>query len=106
VREALAVGRPTPEGDEKVALFVVLAPGAVLDAALEKRIRDVIRAATSPRHVPSEIHEIAEVPRTISGKSVEIAAAKVLRGEEPGNREALANPGALDALRRFARARA
>ena len=71
-------------------------------AAMSPAIRDAIRAATSPRHVPSEIHEIPEVPRTLSGKSVEIAAAKVLRGEEPKNRDALANPAALDYLKRFA----
>jgi acetoacetyl-CoA synthetase len=101
VREALAVGRQA-EGDERIVLFVVLAPGAALDAALEARIRDAVRKAASPRHVPSEIHAIPEVPRTLSGKSVEIAAAKVLRGEEVKNRDALANPEALEYIRRFA----
>jgi acetoacetyl-CoA synthetase len=101
VAEGLAVGRQTG-GDERVVLFVVLRPGARLDQDLERRIREAIRASTSPRHVPAEIHAIPEVPRTLSGKSVEIAAARVLRGEEVTNRDALANPEALDYLKRFA----
>jgi acetoacetyl-CoA synthetase len=101
VREALAVGREIG-GDERIVLFVVLSPGTTLDTALEARIRDTIRKETSPRHVPAEIHAIPEVPRTLSGKSVEIAAAKVLRGEEVKNLEALANPDALEHIRKFA----
>jgi acetoacetyl-CoA synthetase len=105
VREALAVGREA-EGDVRIVLFLVLAPGAELDEALRGRIRAAIRESTSPRHVPAEIHAIAEVPRTVSGKTVELAVARLLRGEEPGNREALANPESLEQFRRFAPAAA
>jgi acetoacetyl-CoA synthetase len=102
VVDALAVPREVP-GDVRIALFVVLAPGAALDETLERRIRTTIRSAASPRHVPHEIHAIREVPRTVSGKAVELAVARVLRGEEVNNREALANPEALEQFRRFSR---
>jgi acetoacetyl-CoA synthetase len=102
VREALAVGR-AEDGDERIVLFVVPAAGAVLDEPLRERLRHAIRESVSPRHVPSEIHAIREVPRTVSGKSVELAVARLLRGEEPGNREALANPESLEEFRKFAR---
>jgi acetoacetyl-CoA synthetase len=102
VRDAIAAGR-TVGGDERIVLFVVLAEGATLDAALEARIREAIRTGASPRHVPAEIHAIPEVPRTISGKAVELAVAAILRGEEVKNRDALANPQALEAFRAFAR---
>lgn len=100
--DALAVSRDVG-GDVRIVLFVVLAPGQTLDEALEKAIRTKIRGETSPRHVPAEIHQITEVPRTISGKSVELAVAKVLRGEEVKNRDALANPEALEQFKRYAR---
>ncbi len=102
VRESLAVGRPVG-GDEAIVLFVVLAPGAALDEGLRDRIRRAIRESVSPRHVPAEIHAIAEVPRTVSGKMVELAVARILRGEEVKNRDALANPEALDQFRKFVR---
>jgi acetoacetyl-CoA synthetase len=101
IRDFLAVGREA-SGDSRIVLFVVLAPQAALGEALEKKIRDAIRDATSPRHVPAEIHAVPEIPRTISGKSVELAVAKVLCGEEVKNRDALANPEALEYFKRFA----
>jgi acetoacetyl-CoA synthetase len=99
IADAIATG-VEEGGDVKILLFVVLAEGVALDEALRARIREAIRRDASPRHVPAEIHPIDEVPRTISGKPVEIAVARVLRGEDPGNRDALANPAALDAFRR------
>ncbi len=101
VREALAVGRPVG-ADETIILFVVLAPGAVLDEGLRDRIRRAIRESVSPRHVPAEIYEIGEIPRTISGKTVELSVARILRGEDVKNRDALANPEALEQFRKFA----
>ncbi len=95
VTDSLAVGIDE-DGDVKILLYVVLAAGFSLDEALVDRIRKAIRARTSPRHVPAEVHAIREVPRTISGKPVELAVTQILRGEEPGNRDALANPEALD----------
>jgi acetoacetyl-CoA synthetase len=100
VVDAIAVGRERA-GDSQILLFVVLAAGAALDPALEKEIRAAIRRETSPRHVPAEIHPIAEVPRTISGKSVEIAVADMLSGKEIKNRDALANPESLEQFKKF-----
>jgi acetoacetyl-CoA synthetase len=102
VVDSLAVGRRSG-GDESIVLFVVLAAGRALDPALEQAIRAKIRAEASPRHVPAEIHAVAELPRTVSGKSAELAVAQVLRGEEVKNRDALANPQVLDDFTRFRR---
>jgi acetoacetyl-CoA synthetase len=98
VLESLAVGQQW-EGDERIVLFVRLAPGRTLDAALERRIRDQIRSHTTPRHVPAKILEIAEIPRTKSGKIVELAVRDVIHDRPVRNREALANPEALDQFR-------
>jgi acetoacetyl-CoA synthetase len=95
VVESVVVGLPEDD-DIAVVLFVVLAEGVVLDAALDREIRRRIRAAASPRHVPRRILVAPAVPRTISGKKVEIAVSRVLQGETVPNRDALANPEALD----------
>jgi acetoacetyl-CoA synthetase len=98
VLESLAVGQQW-EGDERIVLFVRLAPGRTLDAALERRIRDQIRSHTTVRHVPAKILQIAEIPRTKSGKIVELAVRDVIHDRPVRNREALANPEALDQFR-------
>ena len=98
VLESLAVGQQW-QGDERIVLFVRLAPGRTLDAGLERRIRDQIRANTTPRHVPANILPIADIPRTKSGKIVELAVRDVIHGRPVRNREALANPEALDLYR-------
>ena len=98
VLESLAVGQHW-ENDERIVLFVRLAEGAKLDEALKKRIADQIRKGTSPRHVPARIIQVADIPRTKSGKIVEIAVRHVIHGREVANREALANPAALDLFR-------
>jgi acetoacetyl-CoA synthetase len=85
--------------DVRVVLFVRLRPGVELDAALEKRIRDTIRANTTPRHVPARIVAVADIPRTISGKIVELAIREVIHGRPVKNTEALANPQALEHFR-------
>jgi acetoacetyl-CoA synthetase len=77
-------------------LFVRLRDGATLDAGLEKRIRDHIRRNTTPRHVPAKIVQVADIPRTKSGKIVELAVRDVVHGRAIKNREALANPEALE----------
>ena len=71
----------------------------VLDAALEKKIRDQIRRNTTPRHVPARIVQIADIPRTKSGKITELAVRDVVHGRAVRNKEALANPEALDLYR-------
>ncbi|MCI1190225.1 acetoacetate--CoA ligase [Calidifontimicrobium sp. SYSU G02091] len=90
-------------------LFVVLRDGVVLDAALEKRIRDEIRTALSPRHVPSEIVQVKAIPRTLSGKKMELPVKKLLLGADPAkvmNRDAMANADCVDWYVEFARRRA
>ena len=98
VAESLAVGQQW-QGDERIVLFVRLAADRTLDAALERRIRDQIRANTTVRHVPAKIVQIAEIPRTKSGKIVELAVRDVIHGRPVMNLEALANPDALDQFR-------
>jgi len=89
-------------------LFVVLRPGVELDQALRKRLQDAIRTALSPRFVPDDIFQVAEIPRTLSGKKQELPIKKLLLGqplEKVVNREAMANPASLAWYEEFARAR-
>ena len=95
VLESLVVGQQWRE-DTRVVLFVVLTPGNVLDDTLTDRIRTRIRKNTTPRHVPARVLQAPAIPRTISGKKVEIAVTRILHGEDVPNRDALANPDALD----------
>ncbi len=98
VLEALAIGQDW-EGDVRVVLFVRLRAGAVLDEALEKTIRTRIRTGCTPRHVPARILAVADIPRTKSGKIVELAVREVVHGRPVKNQEALANPEALALFR-------
>jgi len=98
VLESIAIGQNW-EDDVRVVLFVVLKDGVELDAALENRIRKTIRDNTTPRHVPAKIISVAEIPRTKSGKIVELAVRSVVHGEEVKNTEALLNPEALQYFR-------
>ena len=98
ILESLAVGQDW-DNDVRVVLFVRLRPGVELDAALEKRIRDTIRASTTPRHVPARIVAVPDIPRTISGKIVELAVRNVIHGRPVRNTDALANPQALEHFR-------
>ena len=83
------------EGDVRVVLYVVLRSGLALDESLQARIRSTIRRETTPRHVPAKIIAVTDVPRTISGKIVELAVRNVVHGEAVTNTDALANPEAL-----------
>jgi acetoacetyl-CoA synthetase len=98
VLDSLAIGQDW-DNDVRVVLFVRLRPGTELDAALEHRIRDVIRGNTTPRHVPAKIVAVPDIPRTISGKIVELAVREVVHGRPVKNTDALANPGALEHFR-------
>jgi acetoacetyl-CoA synthetase len=89
-------------------LFVVLREGATLDDVLRTKLVDAIKTALSPRFVPNEIFQVAEIPRTLSGKKQELPIKKLLLGqplEKVLNREAMANPGCLDWYVALARAR-
>lgn len=99
INDSLVVGRPV-DGDVEVVLLVVPAAGVTVDDALCKRIRDRIREGASPRHVPRRIVTVDAIPYTRSGKKVELAVTRMLRGErKEENRAALANPEALDHIR-------
>ena len=95
VVESLVIGQQW-QGDVRVVLFVRLQDGVRLDEELCQTIRNEIRANTTPRHVPAKIIEVSDIPRTKSGKIVELAVRKMVHGEPVLNREALANPQALD----------
>lgn len=94
VMDSICIGQQY-KGDVRVVLFVVLRDGCQLDEALEQRIRQTIRSETTPRHVPAKIIAVAEIPRTISGKIVELAVRDVVHGKTVKNVDALANPEAL-----------
>ena len=96
--ESLVIGQQW-DGDERVVLFVRLREGLVLGPDLEERIRRRIRENSSPRHVPARIVQVTDIPRTKSGKIVELAVREVVHGRAVRNREALANPEALDQFR-------
>ncbi|MEM8922619.1 MAG: acetoacetate--CoA ligase [Actinomycetota bacterium] len=95
VAEAIAIGQQW-DGDTRVVLFVRLADGADLDEDLIGRIRADLRAKCSPRHVPAVVAAVPDIPRTRSGKIVELAVTEVVHGRPVKNIEALANPEALD----------
>jgi acetoacetyl-CoA synthetase len=94
VLESIAIGQDW-EGDVRVVLFVVMREGLSLDDTMKSRIRQVIRENTTPRHVPAKIIQVAEIPRTISGKIVELAVRNIVHGKPVKNTDALANPAAL-----------
>jgi acetoacetyl-CoA synthetase len=98
VLEALAVGQDW-QSDVRVVLFVRLKSGVSLDEPLRKKIRDTIRAHTTPRHVPAKVVAVADLPRTLSGKITELAVRNVIHGLPVKNVDALANPQALEHFR-------
>ncbi len=98
VVESLVVGQEW-EGDVRIVLFVRLKPGCTLDSALVGRIRQRIRDYASPHHVPRKILQVADIPRTISGKITELAVRDVIHGRRVANRDAMANPEALELFR-------
>lgn len=98
VLESLAIGQSW-EHDVRVVLFVRLRDGVVLDEPLRERIRQVIRDNTTARHVPAKILAVTDIPRTISGKIVELAVRNVVHGIAVKNTDALANPEALEQFR-------
>lgn len=98
VLESIAIGQDWDD-DVRIVLFVVMREGIVLDDEIKVRIRKVIRENTTPRHVPAKIIAVAEIPRTISGKIVELAVRNVVHGKPVKNTDALANPAALELFR-------
>jgi acetoacetyl-CoA synthetase len=102
VIESLVIGQSIGgelSEDVRIVLFVRLAEGLVLDDALREKIRGQIRNNTSPHHVPKKIIQVADIPRTISGKITELAVRDMVHGRPVKNRDALANPQALELFR-------
>jgi len=102
VVESIVVGQDWPPGevgDLRVVLFVRLRDELKLDDALVERIKKHVRTNSTPRHVPAKIVQVTDIPRTKSGKIVELAVRNVVRGDEVKNIEALANPEALEQFR-------
>lgn len=98
VLESIAIGQEW-DNDVRVVLFVKLRPGLQLNDELIKTIKMTIRSNTTPRHVPAVILQVADIPRTISGKIVELAVRDIVHGKTVANTEALANPEALEYFR-------
>jgi acetoacetyl-CoA synthetase len=99
ITDALVVDIPKPGTEGWMPLFVVLADGETLDDELTGEIKRRIRELCSPRHVPDAVYEIAEVPRTLSGKVLEVPVKRILTGtppEQAASRDSLANPRSLD----------
>jgi acetoacetyl-CoA synthetase len=94
VLESLCIGQEW-DHDVRVVLFVRLRQGLMLDNSLQEKIRHVIRSNTTPRHVPARIVQVSDIPRTVSGKIVELAVRDVVHGKAVKNADALANPEAL-----------
>ncbi|KAB0495945.1 acetoacetate--CoA ligase [Pseudomonas vancouverensis] len=98
VLDCVAIGQQWQD-DVRVVLFVRLSEGIKLDETLQQQIRQVIRSHTTPRHVPAKIVAVTDIPRTISGKVVELAVRNVVHGLPVKNTDALANPEALEQFR-------
>jgi acetoacetyl-CoA synthetase len=106
ITDALVVDVPREGTEGWMPLFVVLREGQELDDDLVDRIRRGLREDTSPRHVPNEVRQVAEVPRTLSGKVLEVPVKRILMGQDVdkvASRDSLANPEALDWFVEFAR---
>lgn len=98
IQESICIGQEWQD-DVRVVLFVVMQPGHEFNDELQARIKQQIRSETTPRHVPAKILPVTEIPRTISGKIVELAVRNVVHGKPVNNTDALANPQALDNFR-------
>ncbi len=94
INESIVIGQRV-DNDTRLVLFVVTADNVQLDETLKQKIKDQIRSHASPRHLPAIIIEVEDIPRTLSGKKVELAVSKVIHGEPVTNLSALANPESL-----------
>ena len=94
--DSIVVGKDTADADVEICLFVVLREGLKLDDTFVKKLRTAIAEGATKRHVPKHIRQVSAIPHTISGKKVEMAVRQMIQGEDVLNRDALANPQALD----------
>ena len=96
------------DAEDRLVLFVALQPGARLDADVRDRIIRELRTTLSPRHAPDDIHAVPAIPRTLSGKKLEVPVKRILTGTDPdvaASRGSLADPSSLDAFVEMARER-
>lgn len=100
ILDSLVIGQNW-ENDVRVILFIKLTDGLILDENLTKKIKDTIRANTTPRHVPAKIITVSDIPYTLNGKKVEMAVRSIIHNEPVLNRDALANPDALELFRKL-----
>ncbi len=100
IEDSIVVGRKV-KNDTKIILFVLLANKLSLTVQLIAQIKSTLKETRSPRHVPHEIHQVNDIPRTISGKKVELAVTKIIHGEKISNKDALANPDSLKQYEAF-----
>jgi acetoacetyl-CoA synthetase len=98
VLESIVIGQDW-DSDVRVVLFVVLGDGHSLDDKLVNKIRQTVREKCTPRHMPAKVVQVAEIPRTKSGKIVELAVREVVHNREVKNIQSLANPQALEYYR-------
>jgi acetoacetyl-CoA synthetase len=108
VADSIVVGIEQPDGGYWMPLFVALDEGVELDHRLLAMILETIRSEASPRHVPDEVHQVASIPRTLTGKKLEVPVKRILMGTDPAtavNRNSVVDPAALDELVALARAR-
>jgi acetoacetyl-CoA synthetase len=109
IKDSLIVNIDLPDGGFFMPLFVELMPGVVLDERLEAEIRDQLRREYTPRHVPDRIYQVPAIPRTLTGKKMEVPVRRILMGvpvDRAANRAAMADPQALDFFVEYAHARA
>ena len=95
IADSLAIGQEW-QGDQRIILFIKLAPGFTLTEALKSNIIKVLREKASPRHVPARIIEVPDIPYTLNMKKVETAVTNIIHGRPVLNRDALVNPESLD----------
>ena len=106
IADSLVIGFETARGNYLMPLFVVLQEGVELNEVLKGKIKTQIRSALSPRHVPDDIYAIADVPRTLNGKKLEVPVKKILTGvpvEKAVNVDSMGNPESIQFFVEFAR---
>jgi acetoacetyl-CoA synthetase len=100
ITDSLVVGQNW-KNDIRIILFVVLKQNHVLNDKLIEKIKNEIRTNATPRHIPARVFQIKDVPRTISGKKVELAVTRIIHNENVENRDALANPESLEQFKKI-----
>ena len=102
IQDTICIGQKRQQDtDESVILFVKMQAGRRLSNPLRNQIKDAIRTARSPRHVPKYIFEIAEIPYTINGKKIEIAIKQIISGKNPTPSGTVANPGSFALYKKY-----